>query len=135
MENSKKDYLFRVGPLLFFPKDTEKKPPAYKDSFEEIRNIIRLAVILLYGFISASLITSLLNHEAIYRDLGNRPTGHYVVFLLPLWVCLIDVYLVWLERKTKIPMNRFSRYMIYGSWLVSALYYSIFIFNYLLFRN
>jgi hypothetical protein len=129
METNKKDYLFKIGPLLFFPKDTRNKPPAYQDSFEQFRNVIRLAVILLYGMISIGLLANLFRQDRIFEHFGSRDTSFYLIFFIPLTLSLIDMYFVWLEKKTGIPMKPISKYMIYGSWLISAVYYACFVFS------
>jgi hypothetical protein len=130
MENNKKNYLFRLGPVLFFPK-SEVKPPAYKDSFEEYRNIGRFGIMLIYGIFSYHLFRDFNESDAIFNG-PVRPTSYYLLFLIPGFFSLIDIYLVWLEKKTKIPMNKVSKYFIYGAWLISAIFYSIYIYHYLL---
>jgi hypothetical protein len=129
MEDNKKNYLFRLGPLLFLPKDEEKKTPAYKDGWDQYRNLMRLAIIVFYGMICYYLLRT--------NDVGSmftesRPNSHYIVFIVPFFISLIDVYLIWLEKKTKIPMNKVSHYFIYGAWIVSAFFYSIYIYKGLL---
>lgn len=129
MENQKKDYLFRIGPLLFLPKQKQSKIPAYKDSSEQYRNLLRLAVIVLWGMVTIGLIEDCVQGEP-FGDISKWPSRHYLVMVTPLFVSLIDLYLVWTEKRTGIPMNKYSKVLIYGSWIVSAVYYSTFIYNY-----
>jgi hypothetical protein len=131
METNKKDYLFKLGPVLFFPKDKQPKPPPYQDSFEEYRNIIRLLVICWYSLLSFLVINSIFRGDE-FEELTGRSTWFYVVLFIPLGVSLIDVYLVWLEWKTGIPMKRISKILIYGSWIVSAIYSAIMLYGFLL---
>jgi hypothetical protein len=128
MANNKKDYLFRFGPFIFFPKDAEPKPTPYMDTSEEMYNGIRLAIIVLYGMVAFYLAWS--------PDVGSmfierRPNSHYVIFIMPLGFSLMDLYQVWREKKTGIPMKKLSKIMIYGAWLVSAWYYGIYIYHFL----
>jgi hypothetical protein len=129
MENHKKNYLFRLGPMLFFPKGAEPKSPAYKDSFEQYRNLIRLAIIGIWGMITAVLISICLRGEP-FGEFTGRPIGHYVVMSIPLAMSLADLYLVWLEKRTSNSMNKLSKNLIYGAWFVSAVYYSTFLYSY-----
>jgi hypothetical protein len=56
-------------------------------------------------------------------------TSYYIIFFIPLAVSFIDLYLFWLERKTKIPMPGYSWNLMRISWLVSTLFYLGFIWS------
>jgi hypothetical protein len=132
MENNRKDYLFRLGPLIFFPK-SEPKPPAYLDHFEPYRNIFRIIVVVIYAPMIFLAISDLTMAGEFLSRFDSWPTSYYYIFFFPLVDSLIDVYLVWLERKTRIPMLRHSKKLIYGSWTISSLYYLMFILGYILY--
>jgi len=131
MEHNKKDYLFRVGPVTFFPKDTQPKLPAYLDSFEFYRNLGRIMVLGFYTWITVYVFRDIAGAKEFLSRMGSWPTSYYVIFFIPLAVSLIDLYLSWIERKTKIPMKSYSRKLIRISWLVSLVFYLVHIWVWL----
>jgi hypothetical protein len=128
MENKKKNYLFRIGPVVFLPKD-EKKAPPYLDGKESNRNVFRTILTVLYGFYSFLL---------IYRfELGDfLAEGDteitFIIFCIPGLFSLIDLHLTWIEKKTGIARSSFTHTVIYMEWLVSLVFYSIYLYHYLI---
>lgn len=129
MEHNKKDYLFRLGPVTFFPKDPQPKPPAYLDSFEFYRNLSRVILIVFYSVLFVFTLSDLQGGKEFLGRFNTWPTSYYFIFFFPLALSLIDLYLFWLERKTNIPMRRHSWNFMRISWFVSTLFYLGFLFS------
>lgn len=129
MEHNKKDYLFRVGPVIFFPKAAQPQPPPYLDSFEFYRNLGRIMVLGFYSWIIVFVLKDTASAKEFLSRMGSWPTSYYVIFFIPLAVSLTDLRLSWIERKTKISMKSYSRNLIRISWLVSLVFYLVHIWS------
>ncbi|MGV3504678.1 MAG: hypothetical protein ACO1O1_13305 [Adhaeribacter sp.] len=131
MENHKKNYLFRIGPLFFFPTDAEKKKqPIYMDGKEADRNVYRLIFIILYSLYSALLIGNFLLGDFFVTDSFRE--NIFILFLLPGVFSLIELHLTWIEKKTGISRSQSTHALVYWEWVVSILFYGIYIYNYLI---
>jgi hypothetical protein len=128
MESNKKNYLFRIGPLIFFPKTPGPKQLPYQDNFEFWHNMLRIMVIVLYNpIILYFLFQARTDARAFLFSMDDWPDSRFVFFFGPLVLALIDLYLVRLEKKSGVPMQRVSKHFIYASWTVSLLFYGIII--------
>jgi hypothetical protein len=130
MATKNKDYLFRVGPVVFFPKSVTPESLPYKTRTEEYRNIVRLVAIFWYGFMTFVFVRDLMTGNR-FNDFGSWTFMHYVVMLIPLLISVANLRMMLIEKQTKILMSSASRYLIYGSWVVSAAYYLAFAYNFL----
>lgn len=131
MEDHKKNYLFRIGPLVFFPTDSEnKKQPVYMDGKEADRNVYRLIFIILYSLYSALLIGNFQLGDFFVTPSFRE--NIFIFFLLPGIFSLIELHLTWIEKKTGIPRPQNTHALVYWEWVVSSLFYAIYIYNYLI---
>lgn len=131
MEDHKKNYLFRIGPLLFFPTDPEKKrQPIYMDGKEADRNVYRLIFIILYSLYSALLVGNFQLGDFFFTNSFRE--NIFILFLLPGIFSLIELHLTWIEKKTGIPRSQNTHVLVYWEWVVTCLFYIIYIFNYLI---
>jgi hypothetical protein len=129
MGNSKKKNSSGLGPLVFFPRQTEEeKHQAYQDTKAFDRNIFRLAVLIGYGMMGFFL-TKATGIGRMFTE--ARPLQHYLIFIAPLILSIIEWRVIRQGKRTGIPVPKATRYFIYGVWLVSALYYSVYLYRYL----
>lgn len=127
MESKKKNYLFKVGPLVFFPKQTEEeKYQVQQDTKEFNRNVLRLAIIIGYGIVSIGL-TRTAEVGRMFTE--SRPLYHYLIFVAPLVFSIMDWRVIREATKTVMPIPLTTRTLIYGVWLISAAYCLIYIYR------
>lgn len=108
----------------------EPKQLPYQDNFEFYHNMLRILVIVLYTPLVVFMLIDASGIREFLNSFGDWPEKRYFFFFAPLAISLIDMHLVGLEKKSKIPMQKVSRNFIYGSWIVSSLLYSILILSY-----
>lgn len=132
MENKKKNYLFRIGPILFLPSDPEeKKQPPYVYGQESNRNVFRFLLTIVFGFYSFLLIYNFELGNFLSETDPDTETS-FIVFCIPGLFSLIDLHLTWIEKKTGISRSKTTHGFIYMQWLVTLVFYSIYIYNYFL---
>jgi hypothetical protein len=130
MANNKKNYLFRLGPMLFFPNDTEEKSQDTKNKNEQWQIIIRLGIIIIFGQLTYYLFRSS-DVGNIFAGTESYPDYYYLWFFVPLVISVADIYRM-VRKKPDTHINPLTRYMIYGVWLISALFYGLYIYKGLL---
>jgi hypothetical protein len=59
--------------------------------------------------------------------MGNWPRKYHVIFFAPLFVSVMNLQMLVIEKKSRVPMQRVSRHFIYASLLVSLLSYGLFV--------
>lgn len=96
------------------------------------RNGLRFFVIMIFGLFCYYLIRDFWHSGAIFSGPEMRPWYYYLIFGIPAFVSLDELYLFWKARKQHIPMMPVSRILIFGVWIVSGLFYLIYAYNYLL---
>lgn len=129
MEKHRKNYLFRIGPLLFFPTEPDKKrQPIYMDGKEADRNIYRLIFIIMYTLYSTLLIGNFQLGDFFVTTSFRE--NIFILFLLPGIFSLIELHLTWLEKKTGIPRSKSTHALVYWEWVVSGFFYAIYGYNY-----
>jgi hypothetical protein len=100
----------------------------YEDDFENFRNLIRIMVIVMYNpillYFLAQNTTGADVREFLF-SLPDWPSSRIFFFFFPMGMSLIDIYLVGLEKKSGVPMQRVSKHFIYASWTISLLLYGL----------
>jgi hypothetical protein len=128
METDKKNYLFRLGPLIFFPKDdTEEKRQATKERNEKWEFFPRFLLILALCKYTNDIFRSS-DISNIYISTEAYSIPYFIYFFCPLLISIMDVHTVLKRKKEGIPTKPMVRYSIYGLWLVSALFYAAYIY-------
>jgi hypothetical protein len=112
--------------------DKPKQLP-YQDDFEFWRNMMRIMVFVLYNpvllyFLAQDLAQDPTGVNEFLFSITDWPASRYFFFFAPMAISLRDLRLVRLEKKSGVPMPKVSRNFIYGSWLVSLVLYSLFLF-------
>jgi hypothetical protein len=128
METDKKNYLFRLGPLIFLPKDdTEEKRQATKKRNEKWEFFPNFLLIVIYGKYTYNIFRSsdISNIFALTEDYS---VAYYIYFFIPLLIAIGNIHTILTRKKAGIPIKPITRYSIYGLWLVSALFYGLYIY-------
>lgn len=111
-------------------ENNKPKQLPYEDDFEWGRNMIRILIIVLYTPMTFLLVSdgfAAMDTQDFLSDFRQWPSARYFFFFAPLGMSLIDLYLVSLEKKSGVPMQRVSKHFIYGSWVVSVAFYGLFV--------
>jgi hypothetical protein len=128
MEKKKREYLFRIGSLLFLPKmkEEENSPPSYLKPGEGINNLLRFVLVVFYS-IWAIVLFKDTSADSLFEP---QPLSHWLWVAMPLVFAIAGIRVYREEKKSEIPMNWFSRLLIYLVWATAVIYYSAFAFHY-----
>lgn len=101
----------------------------YQDDFEPWRNIIRIMVIVLYTptTVLMFVIGGLEDTQEFVLTMGDWPLKYHIIFFAPLFVSVMNLQMLVIEKKSEVPMPRVSRHFIYASLVISLIFYSLFV--------
>lgn len=100
----------------------------YQDDFEFWRNMARIMMIVAFNpIISFLLAQDSEGAKEFLYTFADWPLKYYFFFFLPLFISLHNLDMVWLEKKSGVPMPRVSKHFIYASWVVSLVFYGSFV--------
>lgn len=109
-------------------KNKSKQLP-YQDDFEPWRNISRIMVTVLYTptTILMFMLGGFEGGREFILEIGDWPRNRYIMFFVPLCVCIMNLQMLVIEKRSGVPIPRVSRHFIYASLLVSLLFYGLFV--------